>query len=128
MCGAIRYECIGEPLYVGYCHCRSCRHHGGAAVAGMLVFKPKQVSLKAGRLRIYGSSPGVERGFCRLCGTSLTWKGRGLVSIHIGTLDNPDEYAPTLHWRYAERSPWCDLGRDLPHVTLTFPETLGKPE
>ncbi|MGH1483785.1 MAG: GFA family protein [Geminicoccales bacterium] len=128
MCGAIRYECTGEPRYIGYCHCRSCRHHSGAAVAGMLVFKPEQVSFVAGQLRIYSSSPGVERGFCRQCGTSLTWKGHGLMSLHIGTLDNPDEHTPTLHWRYEERSPWCDVGRDLPCVTMTFPGTSGKPE
>ena len=128
MCGAIRYECKGEPLYVGYCHCRSCRHHSGAAVAGMLVFKPEQVSFTEERLSTYGSSPGVERGFCSQCGTSLTWKGHGLMSLHIGTLDNPDEHAPALHWRYEERSPWCDVGRDLPRVKMMYPETSKKPE
>ena len=124
MCGGVRYECLGDPLYIGYCHCRSCRHHSGAAVAGMLVFKPEQVSLEAaGRLSIYRSSPGIERGFCSQCGTSLTWKGRGIMSLHIGTLDNPDEHAPTLHWRYEERTPWCDTGKDLPRVEMAFPET-----
>ena len=23
-CGAIRYECTAEPLYMGNCHCRDC--------------------------------------------------------------------------------------------------------
>lgn len=121
MCQAVRYEGIGAPLYVGYCHCRSCRHHSGAAVAGVLVFAPEKVRFTAGDISVYQSSPGVERGFCGQCGTSLTWRGRGLMSIHIGTLDDPDAYTPTLHWRYDERSPWCDVGRDLPQVTMTFP-------
>lgn len=122
MCGAVRYEGIGEPLYTGYCHCRSCRHHSGAAVAGMLVFKPENVRITKGDPGIYVSSPGVERGFCTRCGTTLTWKGRGLMSLHIGTLDDPDGHAPTLHWRYEERSPWYDAAGDLPHVSMTFPE------
>jgi len=122
MCGSVRYACTGEPLYIGYCHCRSCRHHSGAAVAGMLVFKPEQVSVTAGSLSTYGSSPGIERGFCSQCGTSLSWAGCGLISVHIGTLDNPDEHAPTLHWRYEERSPWCDVGTELPQAKMTFPE------
>lgn len=121
MCGAVRYEAAGEPLYVGYCHCRSCRHHSGAAVAGMLVFEPEKVRISAGRLSIYLSSPGVERGFCSHCGTTLTWMGRGLMSLHIGTLDDPDAYPPTLHWRYEERSPWFDHAGSLPHVMMTYP-------
>ena len=122
MCGAIRYACSGEPLHVGYCHCRSCRHHSGAALAGMLVFEPENIEFTAGDLSIYASSSKVERGFCSQCGTSLTWSVRGLMSIHIGTLDNPDEHPPRLHWRYDERSPWCDAGRDLPAVELLWPE------
>lgn len=121
MCGAVRYEASGEPLYVGYCHCRSCRHHSGAAVAGMLVFNVEAVRFSAGPFSVYKSSPGIERGFCGQCGTTLTWKGHGLISLHIGTLDNPDEHAPTLHWRYEERNPWYDRAGDLPHVKMTFP-------
>jgi len=122
MCGALRYEAAGDPLYVGYCHCRSCRHHSGAALAGMLVFRAEKVRFPAGELSVYSSSPGVERGFCGKCGTSLTWKSRGLISIHIGTLDNPDEHAPTLHWRWEERSPWIDCVGDLPHVKMKYPD------
>jgi len=120
MCGQVRYAAVGVPLYTGYCHCRSCRHHSGAAVAGMLVFQHENVRFTAGGLSIYASSPGIERGFCSHCGTSLTWKGHGLISLHIGTLDDPDAHAPTLHWRSDERSPWCDVGRGLPEVTMTF--------
>ncbi len=121
MCGAVRYEGIGEPLWVGYCHCRSCRHHSGAAVAGMLVFKQDCVRFVAGKISIYKSSPGIERGFCGRCGTSITWKGHGLISLHIGTLDDPNGQAPTLHWRYEERAPWCDIGLDLPQVEMVYP-------
>jgi hypothetical protein len=86
----------------------------------MLVFKPEKVGFLAGKLSVYNSSPGIERGFCGRCGTTLTWKGHGLISLHIGTLDNPDEHAPTLHWRYEERSPWYDHAADLPHVKMTL--------
>ncbi len=127
MCGAVRYEAAGEPLYIGYCHCRSCRHHSGAAVAAMLVLEPDKVRFTLGSLSVYNSSPGVERGFCSRCGTSLTWQGHGLISLHIGTLDDPDEHAPTLHWRYEERSPWCDVAGDLPRVKMTFPTPAVAP-
>lgn len=124
MCGFVRYECEGKPLHVGYCHCRSCRHHSGAAVAGMLVYQPERIRFSGGTFATYASSPGIERGFCIRCGTSLSWKGHGLMSLHIGTLDDPDAHPPTLHWQYQQRSPWCDAGSDLPRVTMTFPDSI----
>ncbi|MCB1480372.1 MAG: GFA family protein [Rhodobiaceae bacterium] len=121
MCGEVRYQGIGAPLHIGYCHCRSCRHHGGAAVAGMLVFKPENVRFTNGQISTYESSSGIRRGFCRRCGTSLTWEGHGLISIHIGTLDDPDSFPPTLHWRYEERASWFEDAAGLPHVLMEFP-------
>ena len=120
MCGGLRYEASGKPLFTGYCHCRSCRHHSGAAVAGMLVYELEKVKFPVGNLSLYNSSPGIERGFCGHCGTSLTWKGHGLISRLIGTLDDPDDHAPSLHWHYEDRSPWCDAGSDLPRVKMTY--------
>jgi len=127
MCGAVRYEAAGEPLYVGYCHCRSCRHHTGAPVAAMLVFKPEKVRFTVGERRTYNSSPGIGRSFCSQCGTPLTWEGHGVISLQIGTLDDPDERAPTLHWRYEERSPWCDVASHLPRVEMVYPESPATP-
>lgn len=88
----------------------------------MLVFEPGRIRISSEHFSIYESSPGIERGFCRSCGTTLSWKGRGLMSLHIGTLDDPDAYPPTLHWRYDERSPWYDEAATLPHVAMAYPE------
>lgn len=121
MCGRVRYEGCAPPLHTGYCHCRSCRHHSGAAVAGMLVFDIANVSFPKDPPRRYTSSPGIERGFCPTCGTSLIWAGHGLISVHIGTLDDPDAHPPSLHWRFDERSTWVDHAQDLPKVKMTIP-------
>ena len=32
MCGAVRYEAIGIPVNVAYCHCIDCRGFTGAPV------------------------------------------------------------------------------------------------
>ncbi|MEM7742645.1 MAG: GFA family protein [Pseudomonadota bacterium] len=122
MCGAVRYAAQGGPLHIGYCHCRSCRHHSGAAVAGMLVFDTDNVIFPDREPKTYVSSPGVCRGFCDACGTSLSWHHRGLVSLHIGTLDDPDSRAPTLHWRYDERCSWYEQAASLPHATMSYPD------
>ena len=69
---------------------------------------------------VYESSPGVGRGFCRGCGTPLTWEGVSTVSghpiieLHMGTLDDPETFAPAAHWLHPERLPWFEVADDLP--------------
>ena len=114
MCGKVRYEAIGEPLYIGYCHCHSCRHHTGAPVVAVVVFEEDKVRFTQEDRSIYNSSPGVGRGFCGQCGTTLTWEGSGNISLHISTLDDPDNHVPAQHWFYEERIAWFDVANDLP--------------
>ena len=32
-CGAVRYQCDGEPVMAAHCHCRDCQRSSGAAMA-----------------------------------------------------------------------------------------------
>ncbi len=121
MCGAVRYEVIGEPVWVGHCHCESCRRHTGAPVVTFVCFKKNQVAFTKGQRQIYNSSPGVGRAFCGQCGTPLTWEGksnlpeRGMIlEFHISTLDDPNAFVPTNHVFYKERIAWFDVADDLP--------------
>jgi hypothetical protein len=76
MCGAVRYEAVGKPIIVGYCHCNSCRRHTGAPVVTVVIFEQDRVKFTKDDRKIYNSSPGVGRGFCDQCGSSLTWEGK----------------------------------------------------
>ena len=31
ICGAVRYECAADALFMGNCHCRDCQKAGGGA-------------------------------------------------------------------------------------------------
>ena len=120
MCGAVRYEATGKPLDVGYCHCKSCRHHTGAPVVAYVGFKADDVSFSGQERKIYHSSPGVGRAFCGECGTTLTWEGRiqgsdgPVIELHISTLDDPDSFLPQEHTRYEEKIGWFDVADELP--------------
>ncbi len=119
MCGAVRYEAVGEPFWVGHCHCNSCRRHTGASVATYVGFRQAQVRFTKGERRIYNSSPGVERAFCGHCGTTLTWEGvwgdfGSMVDVHISTLDDPGAFVPQNHVHYEERIAWFDVADALP--------------
>ncbi len=76
LCGAVRYEAIGEPLEVGHCHCYSCRHHTGVPVVSWVMFEADKVRFTGRERSIYNSSPGVDRAFCGQCGTTLTRERR----------------------------------------------------
>ena len=121
MCGAVRYEAIGEPMTVAYCHCASCRRHTGAPVVAWVAYESHQVRYSKGKRKIYNSSPGVERAFCGECGTPLTWEGESrrfagklITEFHISTLDDPLTYVPDRHWFDSERLAWFDIADSLP--------------
>ena len=48
MCGAVRYEAVGEPITVGHCHCHSCRGHTGAPVVTVVMFERDRVKFTKG--------------------------------------------------------------------------------
>ena len=119
MCGAVRYEAVVEPFWVGHCHCNSCRRHTGAPVATLVGFKQAQIRFTKGERRIYNSSPGVGRAFCGDCGSTLTWEGvwgefGSLVNVHISTLDDPSAFVPQNHLFHEYRIGWFDVADALP--------------
>ena len=119
MCGAVRYETMGPPTEVLYCHCESCRRHTGAPVSMFAGFRKNDVRFTKGERKLYASSKGVDRGFCADCGTTLTWEGDGgelgqLIEIHMGTLDDPSTLKPSYHIHHDERISWFDVAGKLP--------------
>ena len=123
MCGAVRYEAIGDTFGVNHCHCKSCRRHTGGPVVTLAGYMAEQVKFSGVERKIYASSEGVGRAFCGDCGTPLTWEGvsstRGgpIFEIHISTFDNPDVLVPNGHSFDSERISWFDIADNLPRFS-----------
>jgi hypothetical protein len=116
LCGAIRYRVTGEPIWVGHCHCETCRRSCSAAFATFAGFPRERFEILSGSPGIYRSSPGVERRFCRDCGSPLTYEGaRWPTETHIllCSLEDPAALQPTFHTRTAEQLPWVHLADGL---------------
>lgn len=113
LCGAIRLRLIGAPYEIDYCHCASCRRHTGAPVSVFLDCKRDVVEFTKGALAFYESSPGVRRGFCSVCGSSMTYEAHTLpdeIHIHVGVMDHPEDFPPHAKGSFAEeRLPWLHL-------------------
>jgi len=64
-----------------------------------------------GSIATYTSSPGVERGFCSRCGSTLTCSNPILLNethLHIGAFERAAELVPTGAFFGEERLPWFD--------------------
>ncbi len=117
-CCAIRYEATGDPLYVPYCHCASCRNTTGAPVVMFVNFQANGIRFTKGERKVYQSSPNVRRTFCPDCVTPLSyegaWGGNAIVEVYVSTLDDPDAFVPDRHVFYGERIKWFDVADQLP--------------
>jgi hypothetical protein len=118
LCGAVRYAFRGPPGWSAHCHCRSCQKATGAAFTTWVGVKSEQFGIIKGQLAICRSSPGIDRGFCGACGTSLTYVAEerwpGQVSILAPTLDDPGVATPTAHVYVKHQLPWVQLADGLP--------------
>ena len=118
LCGAIRYRVEGTPSSISICHCRSCRLASGAPAVSWFVVSRAQFKLLSDTLTIHRSSKPVQRGFCRNCGTQLTYvheSAPGTVELTTASLDEPGRLQPTKEIWLSEKLPWVAVNANLEH-------------
>jgi hypothetical protein len=122
LCGDVRFCVRNEPIVTTLCHCSLCRRAAGAPLVAWAMFPSDAFALERGALAVYASSPGVLRGFCGRCGTTLSFTADflpGLIDLTIASFDEPERLPPQLHMWERKRLPWLVLGDDLPrHAEL----------
>ncbi len=116
LCGDIRYEISGNPVWIGNCHCRWCQRQSGAAFLTLALFRTDDVTWLNERPAVFRSSPEVERGFCPICGSTLTFARtiRDELSVTAGSLDNPDLIEPTQQIFVQQKCGWMHLDEVMP--------------
>ena len=87
-------------------------------VSAWAVCEEKSVSFVGDAAKVFDSSMISERAFCGNCGTSLytVVKRLGYYAIRLATLDNPEDYPPTVHFGVESQLPWLDIHDDLPRI------------
>lgn len=117
-CGAIRYQIAGPSLFSGICHCVSCRRASGAATVAWATVRRADFLLLSGQPVAYQSSPGVTRTFCGRCGCALTYQLEKLadsIDVTIGSLDDPNRFAPTMEVWLQDKVSWQPTDEHLSH-------------
>ena len=119
LCGAVRLE-IDEPLEHApeACHCSQCRKQTGSFLIA--------VNVRRSALRVHGSesvawyrsSAEVERGFCRVCGSTLFWKptidGYQWTSVAMGCIDTPVSLRIAKHTFVGDKGGYYDIDDGAP--------------
>lgn len=122
LCGRVRFRVSGPPGWNGLCHCNSCRRATGGILVAACGYRRTQIDLPRDAMTFHASSPGVRRGFCPNCGTSISYENeRWPEDIHImaGCLDAPALLQPQFHIFAGERLPWLQLADTLPRFRTT---------
>jgi hypothetical protein len=119
LCGAVEYRSSGPVLFSVICHCRDCQRasgSGGLPVLGV----PKASFSSSGSLkqsRITGGSGQIAvRNFCAECGSTLFGTPEcepELVTIYVGSLDDPTVFSPQAALFTSHRPAWARLSVQL---------------
>ena len=130
-CGGVRYRIEGPLGPAGFCHCRMCQKAFGSLGAPLVSVPHERFRWTRGEPGVFLSSPIVQRGFCRDCGTPLFMleEGHGVIEIAIGTLDDPNAAAPRHAVGIESKLTWADRLPALPAKRTDqdrTPEELAK--
>ncbi|OUS14350.1 hypothetical protein A9Q89_00120 [Gammaproteobacteria bacterium 53_120_T64] len=133
-CGALRYTLSAQPYGQANCHCRACQHATGGAFAGVVLVPTEALELK-GEYTEY-TAPGdsghpVSRGFCPRCGTTVfahTARIESMRPVYASTLDQPEQFAPSLDAWVDFAQPWVLMDPALAKYPRDLPaECAGLP-
>ncbi|WP_297106104.1 GFA family protein [uncultured Devosia sp.] len=120
-CGAVRYRFSQRPKGAHICHCRMCQKAFGAFYAPLVGGPLPTFEVTRGEIALFRSSDQVDRGFCRRCGTPLTFAyvDGDWISVSIGSLDDPSAFPPKDQHGIESRLSWANGLGQLPDRPTT---------
>jgi hypothetical protein len=130
LCGGIRFEIIGKPLWMSHCHCSRCRKVGGTTNVSIRAEQFRWVQGKDLVARYQPDPPfHLVRCFCRVCGSYLGEPDTSPLGFPIAAsvLDDDPGMRPILHEHVADKAPWVELLDDLPKFPGAPPLPAGPP-
>src|SRR5215467_7597904 len=109
LCGAVRYETVGEPVFSLRCHCRDCQRQSGAAHVPAARVPSAGFRILQGAPKWYVAKAD--------CGTPLyvqVGTRPDLVGLRVCTLDDPSWFKPDADIFMKSAQPWDHDQPDVP--------------
>jgi predicted GNAT family N-acyltransferase len=116
-CGAVRFLVSAAPLGTVVCRCTSCRRAAAAPFVPWTTVPAAALAWPRGRPRERESSPGVVRGHCADCGTTLTYaRADSPAEVDVATcaFDTADTLRPSHHIWALDDLAWMPAVAGLP--------------
>lgn len=119
LCGAVRYEVEGEPLFAGYCCCGDCRKASGSGFVPFMGFPAAAFRVRGETRRFVARSArgsDAVRNACPVCASLLFG---GIVgqdaqhTVYAGSLDDPAGFKPAMAIFNRDRPAWTLLPEGL---------------
>ena len=124
-CGAVTFEIDGDSIWVGHCHCESCRRATGSVMTTFAGFEPAQVRFTGAEPGRHTGKDGVTRSFCGNCGSPVAYQvddRPGEIHLQLGLFDDLERLAPTDHSFRNEKVSWLRADDHLPDSGWEKPE------
>ena len=128
LCGAVKYEVVGEPTRFYHCHCTRCRKATGTGHASNLFLQPGTLKWLSGedQLRAF-KVPEAKRftnQFCTTCGSRVPRQAAGtdVVMIPAGSLDDSAPILPQARIFGGSRANWSCSGDAIPTFSEYVPQ------
>jgi hypothetical protein len=135
LCGAVRYESQGDPVFSLQCHCRDCQRSSGTAYIAAMRMPASGFRITTGAPKRYvgkaDSGNEITRAFCGDCGSPLYVQVStrpDIVGLRVGTLDDPSEFRPEADIFVKSAQPWEHLNPALPKYDTYPPGLSYRPE
>lgn len=126
-CGAVRYAMhVDRAEKPHVCHCRMCQRATGGVFAALAGCAKAKFEWTKGQPASYRSSNLASRGYCRDCGTPLSFSydmPEARIYVTIGSLDNPEAAAIEIQYGIESKLSWVEFCEDIPQQ-----RTGGTPE
>lgn len=122
-CGAVRFS-VSHLGRASICHCRMCQKQFGGFFGAFVSADQAHFSWTRGQPTWFRSSKKVHRGFCKACGTPLTYRHPGGIELAIGTFDHPELFEPQVQVNHDRRIAWIDHLFEKPAFTSPAMETF----
>jgi len=116
-CGDVKFTVAGPEKYACFCHCESCRRAAGGSSVPWATFAREDFIVTGGEMAAHHSAPGVTRGLCTICGTSLTYENEsrpGQIDVTLTSFEDPSMFTPRSHIWVEDKLPWVVIDDGLP--------------
>lgn len=115
-CGAVRYALYVTPENSHVCHCRMCQRATGGLFAALAGAPKSAFAWTEGEPAFFASSNLAKRGYCRDCGTPLSFSydlPEARFYVTIGSMDDPDTAPIVKQYGIESRIPWVKFCEDV---------------